>query len=155
MYTEKGQVAITAATTAFLILLVVAYAVFASIENVPEAAQALDTVFQSLPLSNHALDKQLADGWSVEGITRWLEQGSCRPIVVQVCTGGVTKYLCPIVPGATGLKDLYAGIITGTKTWTGSELVITGWVAPLKTWNRLARRDGCSSTTMPATWMMP
>lgn len=152
---EKGQAVVSAATVAFLILLVVAYAAYASIDQAPEAARALETVMQSLPLSNHALDKQLNITWDVEMVTRWMEQGNCNPITVQVCRDNITKYLCPLAPGATGPKDLYAGIITGQKTWDGNEIVITGWIAPWKTWERLGRRDGCTTTTMPGTWMMP
>lgn len=155
MKSEKGQAVVSAGAIAFVILLVLAVAMYYGATNFNEAVSATETVLRSLPLSDHALQKTLTDVWSVASVTAWMESGKCNPIIVYSCAGGITKYICPLDPNKTGPKSLYFGIIIGDQTFDGSEVVITGFIAPLKTWDRLGVRDGCVSNTMPTGWLMP
>jgi hypothetical protein len=152
---SKGQI-VTEVAVGFVILFFIACVVYLGAKTTMDASMAeAGNVLESLTLTDHALQKVLTDTWNVAAITTWMELGRCHPVDVYTCKGGVTKYTCPLDEGKTGKNSLYIGIIVGNAT--GTELVITGFIAPRKTWDKLGQRDGCTKSVwfMPSDWVLP
>jgi hypothetical protein len=100
----------------------------------------------AITLTDHAAKKtDVGLGMSVAAIESFIRQQKCSPITIYTCPY-VVKYVCPAKPGWSGLDDLHMGIIVGHAN--GPEVVITGWIAPLRTWDKLGLRDGCTKSNL-------
>jgi hypothetical protein len=152
-----GQVVAEFAIIIMILIVVAAAGVYGWQTTIANQAEVTAVQFPRWRFSNHSLKKQLIDGWNVMNLSLYMSQGECTPIVVYTCSNDIVKFTCPVRKGETGRKALWAGLIIGHDTFDQSQVVITVIIAPLKRWEAMGLRDGCTSSTLiiPPTMMLP